>query len=367
MRSLGAADYEAAGLYDPSVPNAAARMELLEWLTSHGFTIAEMTAAQADGQLTSLPADRALLDGSPIDLAEAAKAADLAPRTLVKLLRASGFAPDRARITTGSIELFRLFGAARSLFSEAEALHFVRVMGSSLARIADAANSLFLLDVEAPLRHDATTSELHMAETQLFATEMLDGVCDAIGTLFRLHVDDSIRHSRDMRRGTGELEVVSMAVGFVDLVGYTTLTEAASMRELLALLIEFESHAYDIVTERGGRVIKMMGDEVMFIAFDPAAAATIALEMVEQLRARGNVAPRGGLAFGEILSHGGDCYGPVVNLASRVADIAVPWEILVTDELATRVEGRFGLEPAGRRMLKGFTEPVALRALQSLA
>ncbi len=361
-----AGDFEAAGLYDPTAANAAERLELLQWLTSQSFTVAEMVAAWADDQLTTLPADRALLGGPFFDLASAASASGLEPSTLAKVLRASGFGPDRARITAGSIEMFRLFAAARTLFSEAEALHFVRVMGSSLARLADAANSLFLLDVERPLRNDASTSELQMAQTQLFASEMLASVCESIGTLFRLHVDHSIRHSREMRRGTSELEVVSMAVGFVDLVGYTSLTEMASTSELLALLLEFESSAYDIVAERGGRVVKLIGDEVMFTSFDPVEAAAIALALVDRLRKRGDVAPRGGVAFGGVLAHGGDCYGPIVNLASRVADIAVPWEILVTDQLAARVAGRFALEPAGRRMLKGIAEPVALSSLAPL-
>ena len=68
-----------------------------------------------------------------------------------------------------------------------------------------------------------------------------------------------------------------------------------------------------------------------------------------------------------MLSHGGDCYGSIVNMASRVADVAVPWEILVTDDLAAHLDDGFTLEPAGRRMLKGFSDPVVLRSLVATA
>ena len=76
--------------------------------------------------------------------------------------------------------------------------------------------------------------------------------------------------------------------------------------------------------------------------------------------------PRGALALGEVLTRGGDYYGSVVNLASRVADLAVPREILVTAELRDRVAADgagLTFSPAGRRMLKGFDDPVELFAL----
>ena len=71
------------------------------------------------------------------------------------------------------------------------------------------------------------------------------------------------------------------------------------------------------------------------------------------------------MAYGEVLSRDGDYYGPLVNLASRIADLAVPNEILVTAELRDAVGGdRFSA--AGRRMLKGFDEPVELYALSAV-
>jgi adenylate cyclase len=106
----------------------------------------------------------------------------------------------------------------------------------------------------------------------------------------------------------------------------------------------------------------------MYVALDATSASEIALALVERFgRSDASVTPRGGLAMGEILTRGGDYYGPVVNLASRIADLAVPNEILVTGELRERAEksvAPLAFDAAGRRMLKGFDEPLELFALR---
>jgi adenylate cyclase len=100
----------------------------------------------------------------------------------------------------------------------------------------------------------------------------------------------------------------------------------------------------------------------MFVAVDPNAACEIALLLVDAVRELGRgVRPRGAVAFGPVLQRGGDYYGPTVNLAARVAELAVPYEILVTEGLVSSAEHWTLLfAPAGRRMLKGFDEPVTL-------
>ncbi len=109
-----------------------------------------------------------------------------------------------------------------------------------------------------------------------------------------------------------------------------------------------------------GRVVKLIGDEVMFVAPDPATACEIALRVAELFEeSEHDVEPSGGIAYGALLVRGGDYYGPVVNLASRLADIAIPGEVLVTTPVAEDVDDE-GLvfERAGRRMVKGFDDPI---------
>lgn len=355
-------DYEAAGLLTRVITDVDDRLALLDWLASEGLTIDEMAEAHGRGQLNSLLTDRVLLQGRQFTIEEASERSGLDIDVLRTVLQAAGFQPDRSVLTESSLALFAEFVNARLLFSDEQALHFTRVMGSSLIRIAEAANSLFLLDVEAPLMQRAP-SELELAQQAYLAISSLDNVAGAIGALFRLHMIDATMRSREARVNATDPDLVPLAVGFVDLVGFTPLTASSTARELIALVLAFESRAYDIVTAHGGRLVKLIGDEVMFTAIDAVDACEIVLELFAELAADAHVTPRAGIAFGDMLAHGGDYYGPTVNLASRVADVAVPWEILITESVASRLPERFAVEPAGRRLLKGFAAPVALSSL----
>ena len=123
--------------------------------------------------------------------------------------------------------------------------------------------------------------------------------------------------------------------------------------------------ANEIVSTAGGRVVKHMGDEVMYVCVDAAAGARIARQLVARFAERHGVAPHAGVSYGPVLGRGGDFYGSVVNTASRIADIAVPGEILVTEDLVQAASDSDALTftSAGRRLLKGYDEPVALWSL----
>ncbi|MEU3273033.1 adenylate/guanylate cyclase domain-containing protein [Saccharomonospora sp. NPDC006951] len=155
-------------------------------------------------------------------------------------------------------------------------------------------------------------------------------------------------------------------VGFVDMVGYTRLTRRADETELSAVLDRFEAMATEVIAERRGRVVKMIGDEVLFVADAPVAAAEIALTLAERADADETLpSVRAGLAAGKVLSRFGDVYGSVVNLASRLTAVARPGTILVDRELARRLHGESGYELRTRRAVtvRGYNRlrPSALR------
>jgi adenylate cyclase len=130
-------------------------------------------------------------------------------------------------------------------------------------------------------------------------------------------------------------------VGFADVVGYTRLTRSFSEAELAALIDRFESTAADVVAAASGRVVKMLGDEVLFVADEPSAAAVIGLGLLEAIDTDGALPEvRIGMARGNVLSRFGDVYGPVVNIASRLTSAAKPGTILVDDALAASLTGR---------------------------
>ncbi|MFC7303013.1 adenylate/guanylate cyclase domain-containing protein [Streptomyces monticola] len=127
-------------------------------------------------------------------------------------------------------------------------------------------------------------------------------------------------------------------VGFVDMVGYTRLTRRLDERELVLLLEYFESLAAEVIAQGGGRVVKTIGDEVLFTCDDPVAAAETALALGERALDQARLPGlRTGLACGAVLSRLGDVYGEVVNIAARLTAIARPGTILVDESLATRL------------------------------
>jgi class 3 adenylate cyclase len=362
---MSAADFEAAGLYDPRAPGAAERLALLEWLASQGATLAQMVAAARHRSLTALAADMKVRPGPRFGARRVAATSGLTAEQVMALSLAIGLPPadaDDPVYTDGDAATFRAFKTATSLFGEPATRQFVRVVGSSLARIAEAGVSLFQVNVEGPLRASGGT-DLDLAKQNVRAIESLAEVREMLQVVFTAHMERAInflRLSRDRR----SVDTARLAVGFVDLVGFTTLAHRLSPAELAEVIERFEETAYDVATAHDGRVVKLIGDEVMFVTNTASAACDIALTLFERFAGDPAVTPRGGLAYGELLLRGGDYYGPVVNLAARVAQIAVPNELLATTELAASVVAApFRVEPAGRRLLKGFDEPVALASV----
>jgi adenylate cyclase len=231
-----------------------------------------------------------------------------------------------------------------------------------MARVADAALSMFLVNIEAPLR-ESGAGEDSLAQATEIAVEALAEVPAVMQGLFRLHVQAAITRQRIATRATSGPGLANLAVGFVDLVGFTPFSDDLTVDELAAFVIAFESRANDVITSRGGRVVKHIGDEVMFVVTDAATGCDIALSLIEEFGDETGGAPRGGVGFGTVVARGGDYYGSVVNLASRVADAAVPGEVLVDAGVRTEaieISDQLDFAGAGRRMLKGFDEPVPL-------
>jgi adenylate cyclase len=202
-----------------------------------------------------------------------------------------------------------------------------------------------------------------LAEASEEAIELFDVIPSLMAAMLRLHMHTAITRQRIANRSTEDPSLFGLAVGFVDLVGFTPYAQDVTPDELAGFIETFESRANDVVAAHGGRVVKHIGDEVMFVEIDPATACDIALQLIESFGGEAGVAPHAGVGFGPLVTRGGDYYGSVVNVASRIADLAVPGELLVTEavhDAATNTENGLAFESAGRRMLKGVPEPVPL-------
>jgi adenylate cyclase len=149
-----------------------------------------------------------------------------------------------------------------------------------------------------------------------------------------------------------------LAIGFVDLVDFTRTSGNLEADEFGRLLNGFESLVWDVVTEAGGAVVKLIGDEAMFVCPSAKEAASAAVDVIGDCGRRELPASRGGLALGPLLLRGGDYFGPAVNLASRLVDRADPGTVVVDralhDELTAASD--FRLRELGALRLKGIGE-----------
>jgi len=360
-------ELQAAGLYDPANEDGAERLALIRWLEGLGFGLAEMRVADERGGLSAIAGDHRIVPGERMSRAEAIRRSGLETEEFDRYSTAFGFVPIAGapidEIGYTPEEVAALTGASQfsAMFTPAEAVGMVRVIGSSLARIAEAAVSLFLVDIEDP-HLSAGESELALAHKVYEATGLLDGLLARLDPILRRHVMQAVERTRQASVGV-ERRQYRYAVGFVDLVGFTELSSTMAVHDLTNFIRDFEAQTYDLVLRAGARVVKLIGDEVMFVTADVDAACRAAAALMAGFSsANERVVPRGGIAFGDVVVRGGDYYGPVVNLASRLVDEAVPEEVLVTEDVQ-RAAIATEFEAAGRRMVKGFPAPVTVYSL----
>lgn len=151
------------------------------------------------------------------------------------------------------------------------------------------------------------------------------------------------------------------------MIGFTEMSTALPTSDLRNVIHEFESRAADTVTDGAGRVVKLIGDEVMFVAETAQAGCEIALRLVEEFADDDVVPPiRGGLAAGPTIRQEGDYFGAVVNLAARATKIARSGCVLVPETLTRELAdvSSFAFRKVGSRRLKGFPESVTLYRLE---
>ena len=313
--------------------------KLRSFLRRRGATPDEISRAEHDGRLLVLAFDSELTPGRPrYTFEEVCSRASFDIQTARRLWRALGFPdpPADARLfrdddVEAVITLRHQIETTIVRLGEGyeDLVQAVRAFGGALARIAEVESDLLVKAVqdrrEAGMSEDAIAAEI---------TDALDWprLSRLIDYGLRLQLRAAVR--RKLTAGDPQATGASdLAVGFVDLVGYTALSQELEPEDLATLVTRFEELAYDTVAERGGRVVKTIGDEVMFVAADPASAARIALRLTERSSVD-ELLPdaRAGVAYGSVLAQEGDYYGPVVNLASRLVERARPGSTLTSSE-----------------------------------
>jgi adenylate cyclase len=157
---------------------------------------------------------------------------------------------------------------------------------------------------------------------------------------------------------TGPGDRRELAVGFADLVGYTSRSRGMGGRELGAMVEDFESIAAEVIARHHGRVVKTVGDGVLFTARSALDAVEIGLALPAAWDGDDRPPLRVGAAYGTVLTRLGDVYSPVVNLASRLTSLARPGAMLVDGDLAmwVRRHPAYRVRPLRRVSVRGYDD-----------
>jgi adenylate cyclase len=272
-----------------------------------------------------------------------------------RLWRAMGFViiPDHEiYFTEADLDiLMRLTAFMEAGFADLDlVLGVTRVMSQSIARITDA-------EVDAIRHRLAAVPGLLERIVALSDDQLKDDVVKPLEEflvyVWRRQLAEALQRASVL---TTQGDAASLAIGFADIVGFTRLSRELAENDLTRLIESFEASAQDAATEFGGRIVKTIGDEVMFVSDTARQAAEMSLQLAEAYASdEGPLQVRIGMALGEVIVHHGDYFGLTVNLANRSVGVARPGSVLVSEEFADALgdDARYEIKPIPRRRLKG--------------
>ncbi len=327
------------------------RARLIDYLLEHGVADEELAELRDPRRLSLLAIDHALSERAGMTRAEVAARARVEEEFVERVWRALGLPPGEAGeqvFSRRDLEGLRILAAMRAIFAEDDLLEATSVLGLAMSQVASSQVDLYRRWVTAQVP-DAYGGNLNVV---LRNVAMIDLMLPTAGQLLeivhRRHVEAAVRNESVMlvEEAEGSLPgEVELCVGFADLVGFTAASEQMLPMELGEMAGSLVRHAEATLPGRGVRIVKTIGDAVMFTAPDPAAASAAALDLVEQAGRDGALPPlRAGLAYGPVLRRFGDCFGRTVNVAARLCAVAPPGAVLFhcpapVDEAAWRAAG----------------------------
>ncbi len=295
---------------------------------------------------------------------EVAERADVPLERAERLWRSLGFASttdDEVVFGDRDVEALRTIAAIvdRGVVRPESEASVARSLGQVMARLADWQTSL-LSDFDSLEEVPEDVADA----TVLVAGELVPMIESLQSYVWRRHLVAAA--ARILPVSADDPASDTLVAGFADIVGFTSRSRTASEADLAALVERFESVTAGVIAEHGGRVVKTIGDEVLFVVQTPAQAGRIALALdARQQGEDGLPQLRIGMAYGRVISWLGDVYGPIVNVASRLTSVARPGTIVVDRDLAAALQDEDGcsLRRLRRVSVRGYSrlEPWVLR------
>lgn len=239
---------------------------------------------------------------------------------------------------------------------------------SLLRANAHLADRLSLWQVEALVEDVVRREGLNDSQARLRVIEEMKGKLAVFERMFshswQRQLDSLLARTRQEVQARGDSSIgdrfpLNRAFGFVDMVSFTS--NSVNLGDAMVDLIRhFEETSRATITESGGRVVKMLGDCVLYIADDLETGLDVVVNLVDRLEADEKILPvRASLVRGNVFSRSGDVFGPDVNLASRLVDIAPVGKILTEPKTAAAISGgeigrHYRIEAFPTAELRGF-------------
>jgi len=303
--------------------------------------------------------------------AELAEEVGLPFGSLQRIMEAFGFArPERGdAIVEAERPVAALVGRAVAvgLVDEAASVRFGNVYAEALRRIASVEVEVYHSGIEMPLLRSGLGARRTMELAEEATEEVTELLDEALIAVYRRQqeltwTEHQVEHIEQALEAAGVRLPPGQppAMCFLDLAGYTRLTEERGDEEAAALAGRLSDIVRHRPRQHHGEAVKWLGDGVMFRFRDPSGAVS-ALDMVEDVPAAGLPPAHVGVAAGPVIRQGGDYFGRTVNLASRIADHARGGQVLVSEPVVamTSVPGvRF--DGMGAIELPGLTSPIRL-------
>ena len=310
----------------------------------------DAVSRRSDPWATLTAHERLLLGGEPaFDLRRLARRAGTGLDLAQRFWQAMGFAdvdPDAVRFTERDVEA--LCGVADlidehddgapSPSAASSVLELLRAQSYTMDRLVLWQFETLVADISDRFNLDDTSARLVALD---HIDEMVSSLERQLSYVWRRHLAALLgrTESEVAKRGREEagpdLFPLSRCLGFVDIVSFTQRAQTMGRMELSTMLDDFETTARNVVTSRGARVVKTIGDAVMYIADDLSTAADVVTAMVAELQAGPDMLlVRASLVQGRVVSRSGDVFGPPVNLASRLVGTAEPGGIRMDEATA---------------------------------
>jgi adenylate cyclase len=329
------------------------RVRLMKTLERAGMPLRGVAAAVQSGNLSLGFLDTAAYDRlaslSEVTLQEVSEKTGIPVELLMVIREAVGFAEPQPedRLRENELQIVPLVEAQICEgFRLTVIERWLRVYGDSLRRIAETEVDWWHTEVELPLlKSGMTPAEMIEAADSRVAQRIAPYLDQTILAMYHGHQEHTWMKSilDGIEATLSEAGVYSRlerppAICFLDITGYTRLTEergdeaAAELAGTLSRMVRRSSRAY------GGKPVKWLGDGVMFFFPDPGSGVLAALDMVEGAANAGLPPAHVGLHAGPVLFQEGDYFGRTVNVAARIAEYARPGEVVVSQHVVEVVD-----------------------------